>query len=198
MISFEQEVRDFLTSKKVTFEDNSRTQAGFTDPDFMVQLKHGHMYMELKEKRQKYDPTVWPIEPKEEVTSFILDEFTARKLMSKAERAFMLVRDNTTGLYYYTDVYALWLMPRIRVNRRMIVNDSGQSVLKGKWILNLRNFYMSDNLLNLFVQANKWIGEVKQLMTKGVACYNPFGNEIQEAGTTRTKELREFDVKVTS
>ncbi len=180
MISFEREIKEFLTSKRIVFVDNG---SDYKEPDFYIHGKNRIAHLEVKEKRQHYNPSQWPII--QEQFMFILDELTARKLMRYEETGCLFVRDNLTGFYYFANVLSLWLMPRYRCNREM---DKGH--LKGKWILDLRDFMSSDKLVDMFVFMRDYVDESPGLFGRAhVECYRPdFYNEddIKVYGTKRT------------
>jgi hypothetical protein len=191
MPSFEQEIKDLLGKHNVKYDDNS---SSYSQPDFVVQLKGGHLFLEVKEKRQSYAIDKWPIDPQEEHKTFILDELTVRKLMCHTPSSGLAVRDNTTGLYYFADIFALTLMPRVRCNREM-----AEGVFKGKWVLNFSNFEITDSVLGIFQKANKFKDTSALLLRERVDCYKPYflGEDVTTAGSLRTAEQKEYDVEAT-
>jgi len=191
MISFEREIRNYLKQHNIDYEDFCDS---FSEPDFKVIGNTTDVWMEVKEKRQKYSADKWPLMDIPETSAFILDELTARKLFNFGSTAVLFVRDNTTGLYYFSDPLALFLMPRVRAER----NHNG--FMKGKWVLDLRNFYGSERLHDLFVFTRDWLQDYPGLVGRNAAIYrNDFvgENRITEAGTPRTEQQKEHDVEAT-
>ena len=190
MISFEREIREYLTRARVAFEDHGEA---YDVPDFKIIGRTTTAWVEVKEKRQVYDASVWPLCDTKESDAFILDELTARKLFNFGSTSCLFVRDNTTGLYYFSDPIALFLMPRTRCVREY------NGFMKGKWVLNLKNFMGSDKLSDMFVFMRDWMNEYEGLVHRNAALHRPdFINEtITVAGTPRTEEQQEHDVNVT-
>jgi len=189
MISFEREIREYLKAKNVTFIDYG---ASYDQPDFEIKGRTTTFLAEAKEKRQTYSTSTWPINFPE-TKAFILDELTARKLMMYPQNGCLVIRDNTTGLYYFTDPVRLWLMPRTRCER----NHNG--FMKGKWVLNFDSFMQSDRLSDLFVWMRDWVNESKELFSRDAHLHavDIPGETIVEAGTPRTEEQKEHDVQET-
>lgn len=189
MVSLEQEIKSFLSKKGVEFDDYGDS---FTKPDFRLRGRSAVAWIEAKEKRQKYNTDVWPITIPEH-HSFILDELTARKLMAYSMSGCLVVRDNTTGLYHFADVMSLWLMPRVRCER------NHNNYMKGKWVIDLRNFLGSERLSDMFVFLRDHLEEAYGLVKRDAAIHRPdfVGEEIVVAGTPRTEEQKEHDVKAT-
>lgn len=191
MKSFEREMREFLKDKDISFADHGDA---FKSPDFLITGKGGEsVWVEVKEKRQKYAADKWPFGDLAEHNAFILDELTARKVFLYGPKSCIFIRDNTTGLFYFADPLALFLMSRTRCTR----NHGG--VQKGKWVVNLKNFLGSDKLYDLFVFMRDYMTELEGLTNRDVWPYRPdFVDEvIVEAGTPRTNAQKEYDVQAT-
>lgn len=185
--SLEQEVKDVLKSNGATFEDFCKT---YNMPDFYVKLKPGYFYLEVKEKRQKYRTDLWPIDFPEKY-SFILDELSGRKLATVVGASGLLVRDNN-GNYHFTDTFGLLLMPKNRCKRQL------QGVLKGKWVLDLRNFTKIDKIIDAFKLASSYLNISRDLVERDARIYGEFFNEeVPIAGTRRTENYRKYDLAVT-
>lgn len=58
MKSFEAEVKSYLDSKNIAYVDNG---ASYNQADFIIHGRLMSACVEVKEKRQSYDVTVWPI-----------------------------------------------------------------------------------------------------------------------------------------
>lgn len=196
MLSFEQEVKQLLDKNKVPYLDFSDSGS---KPDLSIQLTTGHIDLELKEKRQPIRADKWPLIT-DEVNSFIIDEFTVRKMMTFAPWVALAIRDNTTGLYYLADIYTLVFAPRNRCNREMVSPKGDEIVnVKGKWCLDLRFFPGFDDLRHLFRAIKFYQTHSPIDPAVGVDCWNPFNivQNIPTAGDKRSLELREHDVEAT-
>lgn len=196
MISFEQEVKQLLDKYKVPYNDYG---ASYDAPDLHIQTKRGAFYLELKEKRQPIASSKWPLIT-DEHHSFIIDEFTVRKMMTKSPIVGLAIRDNTTGLYYFADIYTLVFMPHQRCNREMMSVKGDEVVnIKGKWCLDLRFFPCFDNLIDLFKIINYYLSNLPNNPAAGVDCLNLYGTvkDIPTAGDKRTLDQRECDVEAT-
>ena len=196
MISFEQEVKKLLDQYKVPYNDYGESG---DSPDLHIQLTTGAFYLELKEKRQTYNPGQWPLITHEH-HSFIIDEFTVRKIMTKAPLVGVAIRDNTTGLYYFADVYTLVFSPHQRCNREMESIHGDEIVnIKGKWCLDMRFFPCFDNLKEMFITIKYYMTNLPTDPSNGVDCFNLYKivSNIPVAGTKRSLESREHDVEKT-
>lgn len=190
MVSFEEEIRNYLNKSNAKWEDYTDS---FNMPDFEVHGKTSHAHIEVKEKRQAYSKDAWKLATHEEWNTVILDELTARKLMPFAKTGALFVRDNTTGLYYFSDVIALWLMPRQRCYR----NHGG--FMKGKWVLDLGNFQITDSVSDLFACMADYL-KMSDLFDRNAALHRQDqfkGEACYEAGTPRTDEQKEYDLQQT-
>jgi len=194
MKSFEQQVKDLLDSFSVPYIDQGNN---YDLPDLTVQLSVGQVHIELKEKRQTYRSAKWPLIAPEE-HSFIIDEFTVRKMMIQSPNVVLIARDNTSKKYYLADIYSLVFMPRNRFNRRM-ESIAGDIVhIKGKWCLDFRNFVEYNTLPDVFRSIKEYILHIPTTKENGVDCWHPFPNETLEiAGDLRTLEQRKHDVQAT-
>lgn len=185
--SLESDVHHYLWRNKIAFTDNRKS---LTEADFILHFRRADFHLEVKEKRQHVKLSNWPETNIKEEHLFILDELTAKRLMSHVPYAGVLIRDNLTGIYSFLDVLGLWLMPKIRANR--VLNDQGQ--MKGKWMLDQRNGLRGTDLQLIFPQIFEWAVEEAPSLVERTACYGVFSNEqVPNAGEYRTKEQRQHD-----
>jgi hypothetical protein len=89
-------------------------------------------------------------------------------------------------LYFFFSVVNLFLMPRLRVNRRI---GRGESALKGKWLVDLRNGVRCNSLLEVFGEIAAYHDSQEEIFENVLACYGEYvGEQIGEGGVTRKPE----------
>jgi len=191
-LSLEQEVKTFLSNKHVKFDDNS---ASFKNPDFTVFWNDiPYFYLEVKEKRQKYDMSNWP-EYTEETDLFILDDLTVRKCLAYSPKSGIMIRDNLRNAYFFLSVVDLALMPRMRVNRPI---ERNVATLKGKWLINLNNSLKSESIDEIFSGIRKYVGASEEILFNTIECYGHYVEEkIGLGGITRRPAHWDTDIKLT-
>ncbi len=193
MISFEQEIKAFLQSKKLEYKDSS---SSFKRLDFSVRLdENWTFHFDAKEKRQKLNLFNWKLTADQEPHTFILDDLAARKILAFGPYSGMVVRDNLLGGYYFYSVLDLFLMPKIRANRPI---EKNAKAMKGKWVIDLRSgkkCASMDEVLQLF---KLYISKREDLFLNILDCYGNYqGEDIGERGEVRRPEYWETDVKET-
>jgi hypothetical protein len=189
--SFQQEIRDLLMNSHIRFEDHSES---YKELDFAINFNGAVFHLDVKEKIQKYQTANWPrIMPEREM--FILDDLSVRKCLAYAPNSGILIRDNVYSGYYFFSVVDLALMPRIRVNRQINKNQSGQ---KGKWVINLRNGKRFNSSKEAFIYLNEFIGGMDAILFDALECYGNYVNEkVNTAGIPRKPGHWDNDVKLT-
>lgn len=190
--SLEQEVKLFLSSRGVAFHDRSDS---FKHPDFTI-LSHGvpYFYLEVKEKRQRYNMNHWPAYV-DEVNLFILDDLTVRKCLAYAPKSGILVRDNIHNRYTFLPIVDLALMPRLRVNRPIHQNAPA---LKGKWLINLNHGSNAESIEAVFPKIRQYVEASDRILFETIECYGHYeGEEISHAGITREPSHWDTDVEST-
>ncbi len=193
MISFEQEIKAFLQSKKMEFKDNS---SSFKRLDFSVRLdENWTFHFDAKEKRQKINLYNWKITAEQEPHTFIIDDLAARKILAFGPYSGMVVRDNLLGGYYFYSVLDLFLMPKTRVNRPI---EKSQKAMKGKWVIDLRSGKKCSNMDEVLKLFYAYISKREDLFLNILDCYGNYaGENIGERGEVRRPEYWETDVKET-
>lgn len=193
MKSFEQEIKDFLFSRKMEYKDNS---SAFKRLDFSVRLdEHWTFHFDAKEKRQKYNLQNWGLTAQDEPNTFIIDDLAARKILAFAPYAGMVVRDNILGGYYFYSVLDLFLMPKTRVNRPI---EKNQKALKGKWIIDLRSGQKCETMNEVLQLFYDFVNKREDLFLNILECYGHYaGEKIGEGGEVRRPGHWETDVKET-
>jgi len=137
--AFEQKVRAELDALGWQYEDHT-TDHEHPDLTFFRQVrgKPVRAALELKEKRQSFRPRWSELAGLPETELLVLDEVSARKLLARAPRAFLLFHDMTRPErpYVLFTVVDLFCMPKVRVQRAIALNDRR---MKAKWLLDRRH-----------------------------------------------------------
>ena len=180
-ISLEQEVRDLLSAREVSFQAFCEE---FDNLDFCIDSpQRGRFYFDVKEKLQPVRRENWPetVIPREHL--FILDDLAARKVLRFAPESGLVVRDNTRDLYFFFSVVDLFLMPRVRVNRPI---GTYETKLKGKWLVDLRNGACCPSLLEVFERIAAYHDTRDEIFQNVLACYGDYhGEQVGEGGIVR-------------
>lgn len=117
----------------------------FDEVDFELGCRGRRLFLEVKEKKQKYREA-W-VEaagtPLAESDLFILDELAARKIVLRAPRAYLITHDLPNERFSVFGALELITIPKARVNRSI---DGGVATFKGKWLIDLRHGQSFDNL----------------------------------------------------
>lgn len=194
MISLEQEIKNYLSSRSIPFVDNSDS---YDKLDFTIGDKPGKVYhIDAKEKRQRYNPASWGIHPHTEPYAMIIDDLAHSKIVGQSPRSGIIVRDNVRGGYYWYNVLDLCKIEKTRANRAICRN--GVTYYKGKIILDLRHALCSDTLHGAFDYIRAYERNRKYYFTKHHECYGKyFGEVIPTLGQTRKPEHWNEDILAT-
>ncbi|MGH9198064.1 MAG: hypothetical protein ACRD1T_20315 [Acidimicrobiia bacterium] len=130
---FERRVRRALATDG-EFELLDATDS-FDEVDFELGYRGRRVFLEVKEKKQKYRDGWVETSGIPEEDLFILDELAARKIVLRAPRAYLLVHDKMNDVFATFGALELITMPKVRVNRSI---DGGVATFKGKWLIDLR------------------------------------------------------------
>jgi hypothetical protein len=192
-VSFEKQVRDYLLESKLQFRDNS-THAHKVDFSFLFPT--GEKFnLELKEKRQPTNTITWPTVSIPSRYIFIIDDLSCRKIFNSGTNSGVAVRDMVTESYYFADVLTLFMMPRVRVNRAL---DQAGDILKGKWMVDLRNFFEVKAVGGIFACAYDYVANHNTIYRDTPSCFGDFyGETIGMGGGVRTKAHKQYDYAVT-
>ena len=148
--AFEEEVKAGLVALGWQYEDHT-TAHEQPDLSFVRQVrgKTVRAALELKEKRQPLRGRWAELAGVSEPELLVLDEVSARKLLARAPRAFLLFHDLTRPEQPYVlfTIIDLFCMPKIRVRRAINLNDRR---MKGKWLLDRRHGQAFANLNSVF------------------------------------------------
>lgn len=196
-ISLEEEVRRYFRRHKIPYADHSRGEDRFNRLDFAFGALAEKRYFsfDAKEKRQRYRLEQWPETGIAEQDLLILDDLAARKVLAFAPNAGLVVRDNLSGpAYYFFTVVDLYLMPKLRVNRRI----GEQALLKGKWLIDLRNGQRCSDIEDVFPLIEAYLEQREAIFSKTLACFGDYvGEMIGEGGIQRRAGHWRVDVRET-
>lgn len=191
--SFEQEIKDYFNRKDIRFSDGS---SAYDQLDFTIMDRNGQpvFHLEVKEKRQQYNPKNWfPFAP--EVDMFVLDDLTVRKCLAYAPGSGVMVRDNFRGKYFFFSIVDLALMPRLRINRPI---NRRQPALKGKWLINLRNGKRASSLDKAIFHVRYYLRDLDETLFETLECYGKYVDEdIHQSGIVRRPLYWDTDVQST-
>lgn len=186
MQSFESEVKAYLDSFEIPYEDFGRSTS---KPDLFIDGKY---WLELKEKRNPINPKNWPIMG-DGKNIVIIDELTVRRLTLFSPNVFVAFRDNPRGRLYIVQLFELLFMPRIRVNRPV----DGKEHLKGKWLLDVRNWHEVTGTHEMlkFMESQDWMFVANRYSE----CFGGefVGERIITTGNPRKQHYQNYDFLVT-
>lgn len=190
-ISLEEELREFFVKYKIP--SSERTQST-KELDFRVLLRGDTeteaFEFDAKEKRQ---PVRNFVSKTMKYNMFILDDLAARKVLLKAPNSGIVIRDSVKRAYFLFTVLDLYLIPKKRVNRTILDNK-----LKGKWIIDIRNGFRAETLLEIFKEVQNYLENTIKMSVEHSPCFNKYHGEDQEIqGTNRGEEYFRDDFKKT-
>ncbi|MGH2700085.1 MAG: hypothetical protein ACRDJL_12945 [Actinomycetota bacterium] len=145
--------------------------AAFDRLDFSFILGRDRIYVDIKEKGQRYSAGItelWPeIHPRD---LFILDETVYRRIVWQGGGGYLVVHDHPGKRWALFGPWELTLGPRVRYQRW---GERGSGFFKGKLLLNLSaaamvsTAFSVDDLLRLIGDARISTGSVAAVATKG-------------------------------
>lgn len=169
--SFEREVTKALREDG-EFEILDSTDS-FHDMDFELGCRGRRIFLEVKEKRQRYRDGWVEASTTPEANLFILDELAARKVILRSPRAYVLVRDHLVGRFVVFGALELITLPKSRVNRSI---DGGVATFKGKWLIDLRHGESWATLPEAFAFIKRRSSSEEELW-KSLACHGRYDGE---------------------
>lgn len=192
-MSLESILRSEFNRNNLVFRDYTNSM---TKLDFTLHLSNGvYLKVDAKEKRQPLKRANWAVpEWVTEGNEFILDDLSARKLLLVAPYSAIVVEDVPREKFFVASVLTIWLMPRVRINRKTSKHNT-----KGKWLLSLENFTAIeiDEIVQYFEQvfSTDMISNEYKTIPE---CFGSFiGESISYGGEYRTREMRDYDYAVT-
>jgi len=177
---FEAEVKAGLVALGWQYEDHTADH-DWPDLSFVreVRGKPVHAALELKEKRQPLRGRWVELAGVPEPEILVLDEVSARKLLARAPRAFLLFHDLTQGErpYVLYTIIDLFCMPKVRVQRSIILNDRR---MKAKWLLDRRHGQVFANLNGVFAAMATYLDRGMMDDLRRVEPHGSFAGETLE------------------
>lgn len=145
----------------------------FDEIDFELGCRGRRLFLEVKEKKQRYRDGWVTTAGVPEEHLFILDELAVRKLVLRAPRAYLLVHDAVSGRFGTLGALELITMPKVRLNRSI---DGGVSTFKGKWLIDLRNAEGAESLEQAFAFIKRRSSSEDENW-KALACHGHYESE---------------------
>jgi hypothetical protein len=138
---FEQKVRKaFDSDGEFVLLDSTDS---FDEIDFELGCRGRRMFVEVKQKKQRYREAWVEASGIDESNLFILDELAARKIIRRCPRSYLLIHDELQSRFSVAGALELITMPKRRINRSI---DAAVSTYKGKWLMDLTHGEVTDSL----------------------------------------------------
>jgi hypothetical protein len=179
----EQEIKTFLTSLRISFEDGTRSNTAL---DF--HLPRHKIFFDAKEKAQAFSMKNWNEAPTSQEYFFIMDDLAARRLLLHAPRSFVLIKDSSivSPMYYIYSVVDLLLIPKRRVRRPI---EKRVKTFKGKWLVDLRDAAAFDNLPDAIHYMLNYEKTFPRIFGTHIDCWGHYPSEhVKTSGSTRRAE----------
>lgn len=169
--AFEQTVRKAIDSDgEFVLLDSTDS---FEEIDFELACRGKRLFLEVKQKKQRYRDAWVEIAGVDEEQLFILDELAVRKIVRRCPRAYLLIQDQIMGRFTVVSALELIAMPKARVNRSI---DATVSTFKGKWLIDLRNGEVGESLEEAISYLKRRAVSEDEYWN-GLACYGRFEGE---------------------
>ena len=105
------------------------------------------------------------------------------------------MRDSARSRYFFFSVIDLAMMPRERVNRAI---DNRKKTLKGKWLININDGLLADNLEDAFEHIRTYLRTLDEILFERLECHGQYaGESVVLAGVTRQPRHWKSDVRDT-
>ena len=190
MISLEQEIRQYFNERKIAFDDHSNSLK-LLDFGYGNRDSKRYFCFDAKEKCEPYQIKNWRQAKIPEKHLFILDDLAARKILAFAPNSGLVIRDNIHNSYYLYTIVDLFLMPKIRVNRKI---SRQIQTFKGKWLIDLRHGIRRNSLLDIFQSIEHYLDERENIFISTLECFgNYHGEAIRSDGITRIPKYWDKD-----
>ena len=169
--AFERRVRRQLAADG-EFEILDSTES-FDELDFELGCRGRRIFLEVKEKKQHYRERWSEAADIPEEHLFILDELSARKIMLRCPRAWLLVNDICADRLSVFGALELLTIPKKRVNRSI---EAGVATFKGKWLIDLRHADSFEDMPPALDLIKRRISSEDE-MWKSLACHGRYEGE---------------------
>lgn len=184
----ETEIKTYLQKKQIRFTDST---ASHSEIDFL--LPELRIALDAKEKTQPFAMKNWGNVPILQENLFIIDDLAARKLLLHAPLSFVLIKDSSSdhAAYFVYSIVDLLCIPKRRVNRPI---ERIVKALKGKWLLDLRDAAIFDELSDALEYIIKYKSKFPRIFSKHISCWGKYpSEEVLESGATRKTRYWDFD-----
>jgi len=177
---FEQEVRSLLITQKIPFVDGTQSTS---ELDF--HLPRHKIHFDAKEKTQPFSMKNWAGTAIAQEDLFIIDDLSARKLLRNAPLSFCLIKDSSSPpvMYYIYSIVDLLCIPKTRATRPI---EKSVKAFKGKWLLNLRDAAVFDELVEAIKYMLSYERKFPLIFSEHIDCWGHYpSEEIKTSGRTR-------------
>jgi hypothetical protein len=177
---FEIDIKEHLVARGEPFTDATASPSCL---DF--HLTRRNIYLDAKEKIQKFSMRNWSEAQMPQEHLFIVDDLAVRKLLLHAPNSFSIIRDSsiTPPMHYVYSIVDFLCMPKKRCRRTI---SKTVTTSKGKWLIDLRDaaaFETLEDALNYVVQ---YAGKHKAIFETHIDCWGSYRSErIGRGGATR-------------
>ena len=169
--SFERRIRGVLAAdREFVLLDSTDS---YDEIDFELGFRGRRLFLEVKEKKQRYREAWVEAGGIPEADLFILDELAARRLVLKAPRAYLLVNDHLGERYCIAGALDLVSMPKARVNRSI---EDEVATFKGKWLVDLVNMEPAGSLEEAIAYLKRRLGGEDDYWN-ALACHGRYRGE---------------------
>ena len=178
--AFEEEVKAGLGALGWQLEDHT-VDHDHPDLGFLRQVrgKTVRAVLELKEKRQPLRGRWVELAGVPEPELLVLDEVSARKLLARAPRAFLLFHDLTRpeAPFVLFTIIDLFCVPKVRVQRSI---NLASPRMKGKWLLDRRHGRAFGNLNSVFAALATYLDRGMMDDLRRLEPHGPYTGETVE------------------
>lgn len=169
--AFEAEVRRALIADG-EFEILDSTDS-YDEVDFELGCRGRRIFLEAKEKKQRYREAWVEAAGLPEEHLFILDELAARKVVLRSPRAYVLINDHVAGNLHVFGALEIVCIPKRRVNRSI---DGGKATYKGKWLIDLRHAEPAADLADALAFVKRRASSEEEIW-RSLACHGRYEGE---------------------
>lgn len=177
----EREIKAALVRMGEPFKDGTRSHI---HPDFHLTTRNA--YIDAKEKKQRFNPVNWSVDPSLQEHLFIIDDLAVRKLLQFAPRSYTLLLDSSESpsQYYVYSIVDFLCIPKVRVRRPIKRTTPGY---KGKWLIDLRDAASFDTLDDALTYIISYDKQFPLIFEGHLDCWGNYRTEqVRTAGKVRT------------
>ena len=146
----------------------------FDEVDFELGCRGRRVFVEVKEKKQRYRDAWVDASGIAEEDLFILDELSARKIILRSPRAYLVVHDENSERIVLYGSLELLTIPKVRVNRSI---DGGVATYKGKWLIDFRHGEAFASVPEALVSIKRRCSSEDEAW-RSLACHGRYPDEV--------------------